>query len=85
MAGSDAAVPQTYGPDPVTGRSYSCNPAAPSLHFTDITTDDLYCRHTHYLWATDVVCGYSDGTYGPGLFVTRSAMAKFLANAFKLP
>ena len=84
VAGSDANVPQTYGPDPVTGRSYSCNPASPNLHFTDVTTSDIFCRHTHYLWAKDVIAGFPDGSYGPSLLVTRGAMAKFLANGFKL-
>ena len=45
------AVPLTYGPDPVTGFSYSCSAAAPDLHFIDITTSDSYCKHAHYLWA----------------------------------
>jgi hypothetical protein len=84
IAGSDAAVPVTYGPDPVTGRSYSCNAGSPNLHFTDISTGDIYCRHTHYLWAKDVISGFPDGSYGPALPVSRGAMAKFLANGFNL-
>ncbi|HKF44810.1 MAG TPA: S-layer homology domain-containing protein, partial [Thermoanaerobaculia bacterium] len=82
VAGSDAAVPVTYGPDPVTGRSYSCNPASPNLFFTDITTSDVFCRHTHYLWAKNVISGFADGSFGPGLLVTRGAMAKFISNGF---
>ena len=84
VAGSDAAVPLTYGPDLVTGRSYSCNAAAPNLFFTDVTTSDIYCRHTHYLWAKNVISGFPDGSFGPALTVTRGAMAKFLANGFNL-
>ncbi|HKA38014.1 MAG TPA: S8 family serine peptidase [Thermoanaerobaculia bacterium] len=82
MAGSDAAVPLAYGPDPVTGRSYSCDPASPNLHFTDVTTSDIFCRGTHFLWAKNVISGFPDGSYGPTLLVTRGAMAKFLSNAF---
>ena len=82
MAGSDAAVPLAYGPDPVTGRSYSCDPASPNLHFTDVTTSDIFCRGTHFLWARNVISGFPDGSYGPALYVTRGAMAKFLSNAF---
>jgi hypothetical protein len=85
VAGGDAAVPQTYGPDAATGRSYSCNVAIPNLHFTDITTGDMYCRHTHYLWAKDVISGFPDNSYGPALDVSRASMAKVLANGFKLP
>jgi WD40 repeat protein len=84
MAGSDAAVPQAYGPDPATGRSYSCNPGSPNLHFTDVTTGDIFCRHTHYLWAKDVISGFPDNSYQPAAEVTRGAMAKFLANGFNL-
>ena len=67
VAGSDAAVPLTYGPDPVTARSYSCNPGTPNLFFTDITTSDIFCRHVHFLWAKDVISGFPDGTFGPAL------------------
>ena len=84
VAGNDASVPVTYGPDPVTGRSYSCNPATPNLFFTDVKTTDIFCRHTHYLWARNVISGFPDGTFGPGLFVTRGAMSKFLANGFNM-
>jgi hypothetical protein len=84
VAGSDASVPVTYGPDPVTGRSYSCNAGTPNLHFIDITTSDLFCRHVHFLWAKDVVSGFGDNSYQPGGLVTRGAMAKFLANGFNV-
>ena len=84
VAGSDAAVPVSYGPDPVTGRSYSCNAGSPNLFFTDIATTDIYCRHTHFLWAKNVISGFPDGTFGPALPVSRGAMAKFLANGFNL-
>ena len=82
VAGSDAAVPVSYGPDPITNRSYSCNPATANLFFTDVTTSDLFCRHTHFLWAKNVVSGFPDGTFGPNLFVTRGAMSKFISNGF---
>jgi hypothetical protein len=84
LAGSDAAVPMTYGPDPVTGRSYSCDSGNPNLFFTDIATSDIFCRQVHYLWAKDVISGFPDGTFGPGLFVTRGAMSKFLSNGFNM-
>ena len=35
--GGGASVPQTYGPDPVTGFSYSCDPGSSSLHFGDVS------------------------------------------------
>jgi hypothetical protein len=84
ILGSDAAVPLAYGPDPATGRQYSCDPANPSLHFSDVAAGDVYCRHTHYLWATDVISGYPDGTFAPSVTLTRGSMTKFLVNGFRL-
>ena len=51
------AVPLTYGPDPITGLSYSCNAASPSVHFTDVPASDPFCKHVHYLWAKGIVAG----------------------------
>jgi RHS repeat-associated protein len=87
MAGGDAAVPLTYGPDFTTGRSYSCDPSTPSLHFTDISVNDIFCKHTHYLWARGTIdgCNPPDNTqYCPTPTVGRLTMAKFLSNAFQL-
>ena len=82
--GGGTAVPQTYGPDPVTGFSYSCNPASPNLHFTDVAVSDNFCKHTHFLWAKGVIAGCSSNEYCPIEQVGRDEMAKFLANAFRL-
>jgi hypothetical protein len=79
-----AAVPTTYGPDPNTGRSYSCDAGSPSLHFTDIAVSNSFCKHIHFLWARGIVDGCTATTYCPGKPVTRDAMAKFLVNAFGL-
>jgi hypothetical protein len=80
--GGGAAVPLTYGPDPVTARSYSCNAASPNLNFTDITTADSYCKHVHYLWAKGIVSGCSATQYCVAGEVSRGEMARFLSNAF---
>ena len=82
--GGGPAVPTTYGPDPVTGLSYSCNPATPNLHFTDVSTGDTFCRHVHFLWAKGVISGCSATQYCPAGQVGRDEMAKFLSNAFRL-
>jgi hypothetical protein len=78
-----AGVPETYGPDPDTGFSYSCNSGAPLLHFTDVPVSDPFCRHIHFLWAKGVVSGCTATEYCGTLNVARGEMAKFLANAFK--
>jgi hypothetical protein len=77
-----AAVPIFYGPDPATGRSYSCDPGSPDLKFTDITTADSFCKHVHYLWAKGIVSGCSLTEYCVAGDVTRGEMARFLSNAF---
>jgi len=78
------AIAQTYGPDPVTGRSYSCAPGTPNLHFSDVLVSDSFCKHAHYLWATGVISGCSATQYCPAGDVARDEMAKFLSNAFRL-
>ncbi|HEV8119113.1 MAG TPA: S-layer homology domain-containing protein, partial [Thermoanaerobaculia bacterium] len=81
-AGGDSAIPLSYGPDPGTGLSYSCDPSAPNTHFSDVGSGDWFCRHAEYVRATGVASGYSDGTFQPARDITRGQMAKFLANGF---
>jgi hypothetical protein len=82
--GGGEAVPESYGPDPVTGFSYSCAAGAPNLHFTDAGVADPFCKHAHFLWARGVIAGCSETEYCPSGEVGRDEMAKFLANAFEL-
>ena len=82
--GGGAAVPATYGPDPATGRSYSCSGGSPVLHFADVPASDPFCKHAHYLWATGAIAGCSPTEYCPTPPVKRSEMAKFLSNAMGL-
>lgn len=77
-----SAIPVSYGPDSVTGRSYSCDAGNPSLSFTDVAVDSVFCKHVHYLWAKGIIAGCGAGTYCPTGEVTRDQMAKFLVNAF---
>ena len=79
-----AGVPETYGPDPVTHLSYSCDTGSPSVHFTDVPASNTFCKHVHYLWAKGIVGGCSATQYCPNDPVTRDQMAKFLGNAFAL-
>ena len=81
-----SAVPLAYGPDPVTGLSYSCNAlVSPNPHFLDVPVTDAFCKHVHYLWARGFIGGCSTAAYYcPTTSVTRDAMAKFLVNSFGL-
>jgi hypothetical protein len=80
--GGGVAVPLTYGPDPVTGFSYSCDPAGPGTFFTDVPVSSPFCKHAHFLWARGIISGCGATTYCPGDPVTRDAMARFLTNGF---
>jgi hypothetical protein len=82
--GGGSSIPVAYGPDPVTGLSYSCNPASLNIHFTDVPASDSFCKSVHFLWAKGVIDGCSATLYCPNLPVTRDQMAKFLSNAFGL-
>jgi hypothetical protein len=82
--GGGPAIPLAYGPDPVTGLSYSCDAGSPDVHFTDVPATDAFCKHVHYLWAKGIIAGCGGTSYCPSAPVTRDAMAKFLVNAFAL-
>ena len=64
--GGGNAVPISYGPDPNTGLSYSCNRASPAVHFIDVPASSAFCKHIHYLWAKGIVTGCSATRYCPG-------------------
>jgi hypothetical protein len=81
--GGGPAVPNSYGPDPVTGFSYNCAFSFGDF-FIDVPYTNSFCKHVHYLWAKGIVSGTGPTTYGPNLPVTRGAMARFLSNAFNL-
>jgi hypothetical protein len=80
--GGGDAVPLAYGPDPVTGFSYSCSPASPDTFFTDVPASSPFCKHAHFLWARGIISGCGATTYCPNDLVTRDAMARFLTNGF---
>ena len=84
VPGGGASIPTSYGPDPVTGLSYSCATGAPNIHFVDVPATNPFCKSVHYLWARGMVAGCSANAFCPTGDVTRDAMAKFLANAFGL-
>jgi hypothetical protein len=77
----DTGVPDSYGPDPITGRSYDCtNGPKP---FSDVALGGT-CKNIGYIWALGIVDGFNDGTFHPDNNVTRAQMAKFIDNNFSL-
>jgi hypothetical protein len=83
-ADNDSTVPLAYGPDPATGRAYSCDPSSPSLHFADVGTLDPFCRHAHFLWAKGVLEGCSADRFCASDEVARDEIAAHVVNAFGL-
>ncbi len=79
-----SVVPTVRNADPVTGRSYNCQPATANVFFTDVPQTHPFCAPIHYLWARGFIGGCGADTYCPAGLVTRDAMAKFLANTFDL-
>jgi hypothetical protein len=82
--GGDSAVPLIYGPDTATGRSYSCDPSSPNLHFADVGTSDPFCRHAHFLWAKGALEGCSADHFCASDEVARDEAAAHVVNAFGL-
>ena len=54
------------------------------VSFSDVPEDAWYADHVQRIAALGVTTGYSDGTYRPGLAVTRAHMAVFLVRALGL-
>jgi hypothetical protein len=80
----DSGVPLVYGPDAATGRSYSCDPANPALHFSDVGTFDPFCRHAHFLWAKGISEGCSVNQFCAMDEMARDETAGEIVNAFHL-
>jgi hypothetical protein len=60
----------------------SSRPALPpcaSAPFSDVGTGHQFCKEIKWMRDTDVSTGFLDGTYKPGIDVTRQAMAAFMA------
>jgi hypothetical protein len=81
-------APKGGGAVPLSGSgsvgSYSCDAAAPNLHFADVPVSNPFCKHIHFLWVKGIVSGCSATQYCPSQPVNRDAMAKFIANGFGL-
>jgi S-layer homology domain len=78
------AVPSVYGPDPATGRSYSCVEDNGRATFSDLGPGDPLCAPVCYLWAKGVVDGCSATEFCPASPVTRASAAVFVVDGFGL-
>lgn len=52
--------------------------ACAGTEFSDVTADHPFCREIAWLADTGITTGYADGTFRPGVVVTRQATAAFL-------
>jgi Tol biopolymer transport system component len=57
----------------------------PPPSFSDVPPTHWAYKHIEYAVAQNVVQGYEDGTYGPGLTVDRGQMAAYVARAMLAP
>ncbi len=69
LAGGDSGVGQ--------------GPATP--HFSDVPVDQWAYKYIEYAYADNIVQGYADGSYGPGITVNRAQMAAFVARSIVSP
>ncbi len=61
-------------------------PTAPATaHFSDVPTDFWAFKYVEYAYVQNIVSGYADGTYGPGINVDRGQMAAFVARSIVTP
>jgi hypothetical protein len=79
-----ADVPETLTLAPFPTPIYSCDPAAPIIHFNDVPAGDPFCKHVHFLWAKRIIAGCGPDSFCRDGDVTRGQMAKFVVNAFGL-
>ena len=69
---------------PISGDSYV--PSGPATaSFPDVPTDYWAFKYIEAARANNVVTGYPDGTYLPGVTVDRGQMAVFVARAIVTP
>ena len=54
-------------------------PAVPT--FADVPASSSFCRQVEWLVASGITTGWDDGTFRPGLPITREATAAFLHRA----
>jgi photosystem II stability/assembly factor-like uncharacterized protein len=84
----DSAILLTFTSEPPVGGGddpivhYSCDPASPVLHFSDVAATDSFCKHVYALAVGGIVSGCTATEYCPAREVTRGEMAKFLSKAF---
>lgn len=60
------------------------SPAPSTATFSDVPTTHPFFQEIEALAASGIATGYPDGTFRPSNFVTRQAMAAFLARALGL-
>jgi len=66
--------PPCFAPDP-----------APPPTFTDVPSSFWAYKHIEYAVSRNIVKGYPDGTYQPGVTLDRGQMAVFIARALVAP
>lgn len=66
------------------GYKLQVSPAPGTATFSDVPLSHPFFQHIEALAASGITTGYGDGTYRPDNYVTRAALAAFLARALGL-
>ena len=72
-----------FAPDGEAGLDAAYDPPD-GWTFADVPTTHWAFQHVEYCYSQEIVQGYYDGLYHPGLPVTRDQMAVYVARAFGL-
>jgi hypothetical protein len=72
-----------FAPDGEAGLDAAYDPPD-GWTFADVPTTHWAFQHVEYCYSQEIVQGYYDGLYHPGLPVTRDQMAVYVARAFEL-
>src|SRR3546814_3066509 len=64
------------------GRSIAaaCPPGTAGAHFADLPGGNVHAAAVRCMAAWQLAQGFPDGTFGPGMPVTRAQMASFIAD-----
>jgi hypothetical protein len=82
LVGTNAALAAPLRESRPTALSFAAPPvpaACTTAPFTDVGTSDTFCPEINWLKENAITNGYGDGTYHPQAFITRMAVAAFLA------
>ena len=74
----------TPTPIPSSTPITTATPTACSLQFSDVSPDNAFYPFIRCMACRGIISGYGDGTFRPGIDITRGQIAKIVSNAAEL-